>query len=52
MLGWIASDGCIRKSGFQISIRDYDKDVLEKINKILFLNELPISKKKNMVNLQ
>ena len=50
LLGWIASDGCIRKSGFQISIRDYDKDVLEKINKVLFLNELPISKKKNMVN--
>jgi dUTP pyrophosphatase len=52
LLGWIASDGTIRRSGFQISIRDYDKDVLEKINKVLFLDELPISKSKNnMVNL-
>jgi dUTP pyrophosphatase len=51
LLGWIASNGVIRKSGFQISIRDYDKDVFEKINKILFLNELPICKQGNMVNL-
>jgi dUTP pyrophosphatase len=52
LLGWIASDGTIRKAGFQISIRDYDKDVLEKINKVLFLDELPIlESKNNMVNL-
>lgn len=52
LLGWIASDGTIRRSGFQISIRDHDKDVLEKINKILFSDELPITKSKNnMVNL-
>jgi dUTP pyrophosphatase len=52
LLGWIASDGTIRRSGFQISIRDYDKDVLEKINKVLFLDELDISESKNdMVNL-
>jgi dUTP pyrophosphatase len=48
LLGWIASDGSIRKAGFQISVRDYDRDVLEKINKVLFLNEIPISKKKDM----
>lgn len=52
LLGWIASNGTIRKAGFQISIRDYDKDVLEKINKVLFLDELPISESKNnIVNL-
>lgn len=51
LLGWIASDGTIRKSGFQISIRDYDKDVLGKINKVLFLDELPIKSKNNMMNL-
>jgi dUTPase len=52
LLGWIASDGNISKSGFTISIRDYDKDVLEKINRVLFLNELSIyESKNNMVSL-
>jgi dUTPase len=51
LLGLIASGESITKTGFQICIRDYELDALEKINKVLFLNELPISKKGNMVNL-
>jgi hypothetical protein len=41
LLGWIASDGCISKRGVSISIRDYYKDVLDKIN-IVFSLDLPI----------
>lgn len=53
LLGWIASDGNIRKSGFGISIKNIDVDVLEKMNRILFSNKLKISSKNNgdMVNL-
>lgn len=52
LLGWIASDGSIRKSGFAIQIRDYDIDVLEKINSYFFNNELPLSKQDNRVTLR
>ena len=52
LLGWIASDGSISKTGsITIKIRDYDIDVLLKIRHII-CDELPIVEEKtNMVSL-
>lgn len=46
ILGWIASDGSVRKSGFSISIHKKDTLILEKIRDLV-CKELPIKKKKN-----
>ena len=49
LLGWIALNGRIYKSKVIISVKYYDKDILEKINKYI---ELPLrSEKGKMVNL-
>lgn len=51
VLGWIASDGTISKSGFQICIRDYDIDVLHVIKDCMNI-ENPIKVcQSNMVSL-
>lgn len=46
LLGWIASDGSITKSGFQIAIDKEDLRCLETLRNII-CKELPIKNKKN-----
>jgi dUTP pyrophosphatase len=51
LLGWIASDGNIAKTGaITISVRDYDVSTLKRLRKIV-CPDLPISEKENMVSL-
>lgn len=46
LLGWIASDGTLAKSGFTIAIHKKDRGCLERLRDIVCV-ELPIKEKKN-----
>jgi deoxyuridine 5'-triphosphate nucleotidohydrolase len=42
LLGWIASDGTIKKSGFSISIHEKDEDILCELRRIIGCEAVPV----------